>query len=895
MNAKLREEVVTRLLRDFDFKTNNKDFFQQGRCPTCGKKELYTSATSPWVLRCGRLNKCGDEFHIKDLYPELFESWSDRYKPTPQNKNASADAYLRDGRGFDISKIKNWYTQGSYYCPERKIGTATVKFQLPNGASWERFIDKPQRFGKMKANFVGTFKGYWWQPPSGIPTDTKEIWLTEGIFDAISLIQSGITAVSLMTCNNYPAASLDELKRAYFEKNRPLPCLVFALDDGKAGESFTRKFVNYARKSGFTANAAQPPKGKVKLDWNELFQRERLSDKHITEYLYLGSLLIAKSATEKAKLIHKKTQQKEFPFRFENRLYWFKIDFDRYVRAMSNMGFDTEDSYGEANDEVIEDALKESSSVVELAACYPEALYYQAHEVTDESWYYFRVSFPHDNEAIKNTFSGGQLSSASEFKKRLMSVAPGAVFTGSSGQLDKIMKQQLYDIKRVQGIDFVGYSKEHGMYILGDLAVKDGVTKRLNDEDFFEFGKLNIKTLNKSVALNVNPDLKELNSEWEENLYTAFKENGIISLAFWVGSLYAEQIRVIDKTYPFLELIGEPGSGKSTLIEFMWRLCGRPEEEGFDPVKSTAAARARRLSQVANLPVVLIEGDRGDAKDMKQRSFDWDELKTAYNGRSPRSRGVKNAGNETYEPPFRGTIIISQNAEVQASQAVLERIIHIKTDRKGHNAETRQAARELERMPIEQVSGFILKCAMAEKQVMKLYQQKMPIYEAELANNDDLKTHRIIKNHAQIMAMVDCLSLVTNFTQSQLDNAKQTLIELAIQRQLAISADHPMVQQFWDVFDYLEEKFERPVVNHSKDEGLIAVNLNHMEEEAGEFRQKLPPLPELKKHLKSCKSRKFVDIKTVRSAVNEHFNKGVQPGCLRKPSSVKCWVFEKEF
>ena len=893
MNVQLREEVVTRLLRDFDFKTNNKDFFQQGRCPSCGKKELYAPAESPWLVRCGRMNKCAAEYHIKELYPELFESWSDRYKPTPKSPTASADAYLQTGRGFDISKIKGWYTQGSYYCTERQIGTATVKFELPNGASWERFIDKPQRFGKMKANFVGKYKGQWWQPPTGIPEDAKEIWLTEGIFDAIALIQSGIPAVSLMSCYNYPNTALDALKKEYQKNDRHLPRLVFALDDGPAGESFTRKFVNYARKAGFPATAAQPPKGKVKLDWNELFLRGRLTDKHVKEYLYLGSLLIAKTATEKARLMHQKTQQKEFPFRFDNRLFWFKIDYDRYVKAMNTLGWSPEDSK-EASSEDIDSALKESSSVVELAACYPEALYYQAHEVTDESWYYFRVSFPHDNAPIKNTFSGGQLSSASEFKKRLMSVAPGAVWTGSSGQLDRLMKQQLYDIKRVQGVDFVGYSREYGIYILGDLAVKDGVTKPLNDEDFFDFGKLNIKTLNKSVSLNVNPDLKELNPEWEQNLYTAFKENGLISLAFWFGSLYAEQVRALDKTYPFLELIGEPGSGKSTLIEFMWRLCGRPDEEGFDPVKSTAAARARRLSQVANLPVVLIEGDRGDAKDMKQRSFDWDELKTAYNGRSPRSRGVKNAGNETYEPPFRGTIVISQNAEVQASQAVLERIIHIKTDRKGHNAETRQAARALETMPIEQVSGFILKCALAEKRVIELYKEKLPHYEAMLAENDDLKTHRIIKNHAQIMAMLDCLALVTGFKGSQIEAAKEKLVELALQRQQAISADHPMVQQFWDVFDYLEEKFEWPVVNHSKDDGLIAVNLNHMEEEAGEFRQKLPPLPDLKKHLKACKSRKFLDVKTVRSAVNDHLNKGSGVVGPRKPASVKCWVFERE-
>lgn len=57
------------------------------------------------------------------------------------------------------------------------------------------------------------------------------------------------------------------------------------------------------------------------------------------------------------------------------------------------------------------------------------------------------------------------------------------------------------------------------------------------------------------------------------------------------------------------------------------------------------------------MPIVLIEGDR-NLEGAKQRGFDWDELKTAYNGRSVRSRGMKNNGDEMYEPPFRGAILL---------------------------------------------------------------------------------------------------------------------------------------------------------------------------------------------------------------------------------------------
>lgn len=100
---------------------------------------------------------------------------------------------------------------------------------------------------------------------------------------------------------------------------------------------------------------------------------------------------------------------------------------------------------------------------------------------------------------MKNTFTGGQVAAASEFKKRLLSMAAGAVFTGSGQQLDKVMKDQLYGLKTVATIDYVGYSKEHGAYVFGDIAVRNGIVSRVNKEDFFEFDKLRLKTLQKSI------------------------------------------------------------------------------------------------------------------------------------------------------------------------------------------------------------------------------------------------------------------------------------------------------------------------------------------------------------------------------------------------------------
>src|SRR5690606_21960003 len=131
----------------------------------------------------------------------------------------------------------------------------------------------------------------------------------------------------------------------------------------------------------------------------------------------------------------------------------------------------------------------------------------------------------------------------------------------------------------------------------------------------------------------------------------------------------------------------------------------------------------------------------------KVRSFDWDELKTAYNGRSVRSRGVANGGNETYEPPFRGAIVISQNNQVQASDAAMTRIMHLYFDRATQTADSRVAAKALEQMPASAVSGFILVATMREAQIMELVDGRAAEYERQLLQHPDIRTVRIAKCH----------------------------------------------------------------------------------------------------------------------------------------------------
>ena len=71
------------------------------------------------MLKCGRLNNCGHEASLRDLYPDLFESWSDRFKADDKIP-MRLPMYLKEARGFDISKLKGLYSQENYYKPRLK-------------------------------------------------------------------------------------------------------------------------------------------------------------------------------------------------------------------------------------------------------------------------------------------------------------------------------------------------------------------------------------------------------------------------------------------------------------------------------------------------------------------------------------------------------------------------------------------------------------------------------------------------------------------------------------------------------------------------------------------------------------------------------------------------------
>ncbi|CAE6813402.1 toprim domain-containing protein [Xanthomonas arboricola] len=895
MQEDLRQLVLQRLERDYGLKhRSGTSYMRGGVCPACSKKELYTFEPKPWVIKCGREAKCGHELHVKDLYDDLFDDWSKRFPITQASPTASADAYLESSRGFALAPLRGLYTQESYYDIKVKEGTATVRFALDKGGWWERLIDRPHRFGKQKARFAPgkSYAGAWWCAPAAaeLMRTATEVWIVEGIFDAIALLQHGVCAVSAMSCNAFPDESLRQLAKL---RAGNLPTLVWGLDNEPGARDYTHKHARRADALGFKSRAAliaQPVTGK-KIDWNDLHLRAQAGgdsqkqwDSALTEARYQGDLLMARSAIEKGLLMYDHNQASDFWLEYRSRLYWFEFDTVRFEKLLRDVEPE-EDS--EIDPDKLAKIRRAACSVNKIANCYPEALYFQRQEVTDESWYYFRIDFPHDAASVKGTFTGGHISSASEFKKRLISLAAGAMFTGSGHQLDRLIEEQTEAIKTVEAIDFVGYSKEHRAYLLGDIAVRDGEVVTANEEDYFSFKKLRLKSTQKSIRLEIQRDPEAFRMDWLPWLWQCFGTHGMVAMTFWFGSLFAEQIRAGHKSFPFLEATGEAGAGKTTLLTFLWKLLGRSDYEGFDPAKSSKAGRARAMGQISGMPVVLLEADRSEPDKAHAKTFEWDELKDFFGGGTLATRGVRNGGNDTYEPPFRGTIVISQNAAVDASEAILTRIVKLHFKRPQVTTESRIAADNLNALQVEELSHFLIKAVRCEGAILEKFAERVKFYEARLREKPDLRLERVIKNHAQMLALLDCLRMVITIPEEMIKATRDALLEMAFERQKAISADHAQVNEFWEVYEYLEATGNgKPVVNHSRDASRIAINLNQFAAKAAQFSQVVPDLKVLRGLLADSRRHKLVSANTaVNSAV---LTNGFGAG-----TTVKCWVFSK--
>ena len=314
----IRQEVQDALLSDplFQFKRKG-DFFRHGVCPLCKDKSVWAHVNS-FTLQCDHINNCQYEEHVRDIYPDIFDNFSKRAPATDADPMATAKAYLSQNRFFNVTQLSGEFTQ-AYFPFSDGHKAPTVRFPLWDGFYWERFIDKQdtRRFGA-KAHFKKgiVFTGKCWQPKSQTIKKNDTVFIVEGIFHAIALIENGHKAIAAFTNNNLPTEIIKQ-----HEKNNIT--WVLAYDDDVGTKNATRniflpKYIKQLKKQGVNFKVFLMGK---KVDWDDLHRLEKINEKTIKQGLFTGAMFASQSIEEKAWVFFQQYQSKCTVLDFEYKLF----------------------------------------------------------------------------------------------------------------------------------------------------------------------------------------------------------------------------------------------------------------------------------------------------------------------------------------------------------------------------------------------------------------------------------------------------------------------------------------------------------------------------------------------------------------------------------------------
>ncbi|MCF8088974.1 MAG: hypothetical protein K9L23_13060 [Desulfotignum sp.] len=232
---------------------------------------------------------------------------------------------------------------------------------------------------------------------------------------------------------------------------------------------------------------------------------------------------------------------------------------------------------------------------------------------------------------------------------------------------------------------------------------------------------------------------------WLPDFMTAFGYPGLAALSWTMCSIMVYDIRAELKTFPFLEITGRPESGKTVLVNFLWKLLGYAEGEWKNAAALTRQQLKDHVMDLDSMPLVFF-------KDPQRVEPNFECLKPFYNGRSTGALGFAGMTQEDIKHGnqlFKGTLMIAGEKKTLGSIPFYERVIHCRLPR----CQYRSTVALLEEMTRDELGGFILHALQQKDLILAAY---MDAYNEMLAGgllpSFGVEYERIIKTHTQMVA-----------------------------------------------------------------------------------------------------------------------------------------------
>jgi hypothetical protein len=801
-------------------------------CPKCNQPEAFGFVDNPFTIHCPRNNKCGEKSRMSDLVPELFNNWLERYPPTKSDPKATARAFLLS-RGLDPSRFE--FEQGVWEESGRVI--TTVAFEMSETKRrWHRLIDIPSCVkGKSRWDEgVGdAYRGKVWL--TGKIKETEELWIVEGIFEALSLQQGlGVRAAATFSASHIPTNFYEKL-------NRSQP-ITIALNSDNAGQVGTHKNLDKLTELGFEkVRIAQPPDGK---DWNDLlclgqFIEER-REQTLKDTDWRGQLLIAESVETYRKIFEEKYKAKGGNYRgllsFKGETYFCS----------------TKD--GKAVTQKILNALIERAFT----------------QVNDEKKYnpehrdFVKISKPNSKHSSIIELTAAELMSGNKLKESLKSKANVLLLGNSPEIINSIaLKLEKDSAPSVRLVERLGYDKKSQCYVFGTfLYDREGRRQLANTDGFFTEQKLVCKTDQSLIQDYQEVDLKRVICL----IRRVYGNQGLMVLAFYVATLLKDDFINQKSAFPYLSISGLKGSGKTTLIDFcnqaFFQLWG-----GLNASRETTGkGMLRTLYHRHSLVIPYNESNKG------MIGLDENKLLYAYHGGSLYIRADTTNDANTINLPFHASLAFVQNIEPFTIGAVKERVISLRfknASEGGVTDDSRVAMKELMRMAASQRAGIGHQIFASLKEIRQQVFSDLDDTEAGLT--EYLQSPRVAFTHSVLLSTCQALLSKAGFERSKISEMElvQEVLSLAQKKDNQSGGENDIADTFIENFEQLliEGKltFEK---QYYEDVDFYWIRLGEVEREmksAG-----YPPLPKLSQKIREADGV-FVDYKQKRFGGKNHW------------------------
>jgi len=783
-------------------------------CPACGDKNAWAYASSPMAINCNRMSQCGARTKTLDIFPEIRRDIERDFPATKDDPHRPAREYLKSrGLSHVLTGLDFRYMKDA-----RKTGSGAVMFPVATSQDGKeilngRLFSPPP--GEGKTHNVGSTTGIHWQHPSIPYGPNQKTFITEGILDALSLLEMGKQAIAVLASGQDPA----KVDLSSFQN------LVLAFDNDEAGYQACRKWrVFYPESEVILCDSGQ--------DWNDILNAGPITkvkeqfEQNLPRYRNNGTLALATDANDFATIYYRFYGKPPGLFTFARATYYSIIKTPRNEAAEPYV----------AASICIRGTIKVLSYIVD-----------RTNPAKPEYHYNLAVQ-PAKGRPVEVTATGKEISSARALNEFLLSTAKinwegdpkaaTALQTKITG--DKAAPEVLL-------LTVTGYQLEYGHYIFNRWAVDaSGNLATPNKRGLFQLGHNQyFKPPHHGESKSIQP--ATITKKRAKEIYRLIREawglNGIVALSWTVAGWFVNQVKAETNYFPFLSLFGDPASGKSALVTLLNNIQGR-EGEGLPVTQlNTKKGAIRTIGQVSGLFTALLEDN-----DRNEKGFDYSIILTAYNRGPLQVQASFSNDLSTRENPFLGTLLFSQNIEPFNSKAEKQRTISLEFKTEAISDSTRAAYEKLTAIDKREIAG-IMQQALIKRAHFKNWHNE---YTAAQAALRPMAERRILDNHALILAFYrlfcSCFDIDTEpqATTFMAEIGRKKCVTSAIRK--TTIADHAFEQ-----LDLIDTR-EHPTAYHINTERkMILVNL-----------------PEVERILRSNRGMSFQVSEQLTRALQEH-------------------------